>query len=287
MAKISKSYGVVEGFYGKTYSFYERCDLIKFLASLRLNTYVYGPKADPFHRIEYYKLYPPVSMKNFEILNNLAHKYKIKFNYALSPGPKPNIKSIIRKIKSMMDIGIENYSIFFDDIVINLDTNVALMQAECANEVYAIIKTKFKNSQLFFCPSQYRGFEKTAYILTIAKILHKDIKIFWTGKNIVSKKITGKDVDRITGILGRPPLIWDNIFANDYIPGIIIRFPYRNRTPNIINKVSGILLNPMNQYLKSKPLISTAADFFKDPYNYDPKTLEIKQRDFVKRISAI
>jgi hyaluronoglucosaminidase len=65
-------------------------------------------------------------------------------------------------------------------------------------------------------------------------------------------------------------LIWDNIFANDYIPGKILRFPYRNRTPTIINKIKGILINPMNNYLQSKPLIYTAAEYFKDPENYDP-----------------
>lgn len=280
MEKNNKIYGVIEGFYGKTYSFYERCDLIKFLSFLKLNTYVYGPKSDPYHRAEYHKLYPAIQMKEFEALNNLARKHKIKFNYALSPGTKPNTELIIRKIKSMMKIGVENYSIFYDDIEITLDSNSALKQTASANEVYEILKEKFKNPDLFFCPTQYRGFEKTEYILTIAKTLHKNIKIFWTGKNIISHEITVNDIERITGILGRPPLIWDNIFANDYIPGIILRFPYRNREPGIINKVSGILLNPMNQYLQSKPLICSASKFFKNPYNYDSKNFEFKCRRF-------
>lgn len=283
MEKNSKIFGVVEGFYGKTYSFYERCDLIKFLSSLKLNTYVYGPKSDPFHRKEYYKLYPAVQMKEFETLNNLARKHGIKFNYALSPGPRPNIGLIIKKVKSMMKIGIENYSIFYDDLEIKLDSNTALKQTTTANKVYELIKEKFKNPDLFFCPTQYRSFEKTEYILTVAKTLHKNIKIFWTGKNIVSRKITEKDIDLITEILGRAPLIWDNIFANDYIPGIIIRFPYRNREPGIIKKVCGILLNPMNQYLKSKPLIYNASEFFKNPYNYNPRNFKIKSINFYRQ----
>jgi len=278
MEKNRKIYGVVEGFYGKTYSFYERCDLIKFLSDLKLNTYVYGPKSDPYHREEYYKLYPPAQIKEFETLNNLAQEYRIRFNYALSPGPEPEIKSILKKIKSMMKIGIENYSIFYDDIKIKLDKKSALKQAESANIVYEIIKEKFANPVLFFCPTQYCGFEKTEYILTIVKTLNKNIEIFWTGKSVVSKKITEKDVDLITGLLGRQPLIWDNIFANDYIPGIILRFPYRKREPGIIKKVRGILLNPMNQYLKSKPLIHSASIFFRKPYNYDTKNFMFKNK---------
>ncbi|MEO0185118.1 MAG: beta-N-acetylglucosaminidase domain-containing protein, partial [candidate division WOR-3 bacterium] len=238
-----------------------------------LNTYVYGPKSDPYHRKEYYKNYPLVLLREFEELNNLAEKHKINFNYALSPGTKPDTKLIVQKIKSMMNIGIRNFSLFYDDIKLELNEENAVIQAETANKVYQILSRSFTKFSLFFCPTQYRGFDKTDYILTIAEKLHKNIKIFWTGKNTVSRRITVKDIDRITEILGRPPLIWDNIFANDYIPGIILRFPYRNREPGIIERVSGILLNPMNQYLQSKPLIYTASEFFKNPYNYNPKKL--------------
>jgi len=269
--KNNKVWGVVEGFYGRPYSFYEHCDLIQFLSHLKLNTYIYGPKSDPYHRKEYYKLYPWTKLKEFESLNNLAQKNNINFNFALSPGTKPDIELIVQKIKSMMQIEIKNFSLFYDDIKLKLNSENATIQTETANEVYAMLKQKFSKFSLFFCPTQYRGFEKTDYILTIAKKLHLDIKIFWTGKSVVSKQITEKDVDKITDLIGRPPLIWDNIFANDYIPGIILKFPYRNREPEIIAKVSGILINPMNQYLQSKQLIYTAGEFFKDPYNYNPK----------------
>ena len=69
----------------------------------------------------------------------------------------------------------------------------------------------------------------------------------------------------------RPLLIWDNIFANDYLPGVILKFPYRYRAPQIVEQTQGILINPMNQYKTSKPLIYTAAEFIKAPYRYVPK----------------
>jgi hypothetical protein len=175
----------------------------------------------------------------------------------------------------MMKIGIRYYSLFYDDIEITLDRKSALKQVETANVLYELLGSNLTSTSLFFCPTQYRGFEKTEYIVTIAERLHKDIKIFWTGKDVVSKRITEDDVNLITTIIGRKPLIWDNIFANDYIPGIILRFPYHGRDPGIIDKVSGILLNPMNQYLRSKPLIYTAAKFFHNPYNYKPDKYRI------------
>ncbi|MGQ9534272.1 MAG: beta-N-acetylglucosaminidase domain-containing protein [bacterium] len=278
-----KIFGVVEGFYGRYYSFYEHRDLIRFLSQINLNTFVYAPKSDPYHRDEYYKPYPHDQLKEFETLNNLARKHSIDFNYALSPGPKPDLKLIERKIKSMMKIGLRNFSLLYDDIKIGLNARNASIQAETANAVYKIIKQHYPEGSLFFCPTQYYGFERTDYILTIAEKLHPHIRIFWTGANVVSKEITEKDVERITQIIGRQPLIWDNYFANDYIPGIILRLPYQGREPGIVAKVSGILVNPMNQYLQSKPLIYTAGAFYKNPQQYNPENSLITAEIFLNK----
>jgi len=267
----SKFFGVVEGFYRRTYTFDQRCDLIKYLSVLGLNTYIYGPKSDPFHRKEWPLPYPTKTLKEFEILSELSKKNSIIFNYALSPMAKPDVKKMILKVDSMIKIGISSFSLFYDDIKVLLTKKIAKLQADSANELYEFLKTKLASPVLFFCPTQYRGFDRNEYITTVARKLRKNIEIFWTGKRVVSRKITENDIDRITEILERPPLIWDNLFANDYIPGIILKFPYRHREPGIIQKVIGIVINPMNQYEWSKPLIYTAAKFFKDPYNYRSK----------------
>ncbi|MEO0228304.1 MAG: beta-N-acetylglucosaminidase domain-containing protein [candidate division WOR-3 bacterium] len=266
-----KYFGVVEGFYRRPYTFSQRLNLINFLSELKLNTYVYAPKSDPYHRREYYKPYPTERIKEFASLNNRAEEKKIIFNYALSPGPKPESKLIIKKIKQLVHAGIKHFSILYDDIKIELNKENARIQTDSANELYVFLKEQFNNTTLFFCPTQYCGLKESEYIFYIAENLHPEIEIFWTGKNVVSKRITEIQVNRISAIYKRAPLIWDNIFANDYIPGVIWKFPYRNREPEIVEKVSGILINPMNQYQQSKPLIFTAAKFFSAPFNYSPK----------------
>ncbi len=266
-----KYFGVVEGFYHRPYTLSQRLDLINFLAKLRLNIYVYAPKSDPYHRREYYRPYPTERLKEFELLNNHAERKKILFNYALSPGTKPDSKLIIKKIRQLINAGIRHFSILYDDIKIDLNRENAMVQSNSANELYTLLKGKFRNTTLFFCPTQYCGFKETEYIQSIAEMLHPEIRIFWTGKKVVSKRITEGQIKRISAIYKRAPLIWDNLFANDYIPGFIWRFPYRGREPEIIKEISGILINPMNQYQKSKPLIFTAARFFLDPYHYHPR----------------
>ncbi len=262
---------MVEGFYGKPYTPKQRLDLITFLSAIGLNTYVYGPKSDPYHRKEWQKLYSKSILNEFRQLVGLSRKYSIHFNYALSPMSNPDTEKIIRKIDSMIKIGINHFSLFYDDITVMLTEETAEIQVSTANELFEFLKTKILHPTLFFCPTQYRGFKETEYILTVAKKLNRCIRIFWSGKHVVSKRIAEKHIDRITKMIGRPPLIWDNLFANDYILGIILKFPYRYRDPNIIQKVSGVLINPMNQYRQSKPLIYTAAQFFKNPHGYIPR----------------
>jgi len=267
----SKFFGVVEGFYRKPYTFRERLDLIEFLSALGLNTYVYGPKKDIYHRKKWFCLYPASKMKEFKELNALSSARNVHFNYALSPMSKPDAKRIINKIHSMVEIGISQFSLFYDDITVTVDKKTAEKQAATANELLDFLRKKIPSPTLFFCPTQYRGFRKTRYLETITKELNKSIMIFWTGPKVVSKRIDVSHLNKITELMKRPLLIWDNIFANDYLPGVILRFPYRYRAPQIVEQTQGILINPMNQYKASKPLIFTAAEFINAPYRYVPK----------------
>ncbi|KPK63946.1 hypothetical protein AMJ83_04540 [candidate division WOR_3 bacterium SM23_42] len=266
----NRVFGVIEGFYRRPYTFEQRLDLIKFLSDLKLNTYMYGPKADPFHRKKWSEPYPTQKIREFEKLVELCNALSVAFVYALSPINRLNLEKIVRKIDSIIAAGVTQFSLFFDDIPASLNQETADEQVEVANGLYEHLSAKIENVTLTFCPTQYRGFRKTQYIKTMSHKLRREIDVFWTGKSVVAKKITETEIDRINSIVKRPVLIWDNIFANDYIPGRIMRFPYRNRAPGIVRKVRGILINPMNNYKESKPLIHTAAQFFHDPFNYDP-----------------
>lgn len=270
MASSKGYFGVVEGFYGRPYTDDERRELILFLSRIGLNTYVYAPKSDPFHRRNYGAHYSGRALKRFTALNELAARHKVIFSYALSPGTRPDTGKIIAKIRQVGQAGIIHYSLLYDDIKVERSLETAEKQAETANRLFKILRRFQKQATLFFCPTQYAGFNATDYLLTIGQNLHRDIEIFWTGKKVVSKRITEKQVGRIAALLGRPPLIWDNLFANDYQPGTILRFPYRGRDPAIIGKVRGILINPMNEFSESLPLIQTAAEFIKNPRDYRP-----------------
>jgi hyaluronoglucosaminidase len=268
----NKYWGVVEGFYRKPYSFDQRKDLIKFISDIKLNTYIYGPKEDPYHRKKYETLYPSRRLKEFAHLNGLANRYRVHFVYALSPGAHPDPKAILKKFRQLLCVGITKFAIFYDDINTERDKKTAGIQAQTANDLYEFLTGKTPSPIVFFCPTQYNGWNPTEYLLTVSKKLNPKIPMIWTGKRVVSHRITENHVDRINDLTGRRQLIWDNFFANDYIPlGVIIRIPYRFRQPGIVGKTEGILINPMNQYEDSKRAIYTAAKFINDPYRYEPQ----------------
>lgn len=72
--------------------------------------------------------------------------------------------------------------------------------------------------------------------------------MFFVGTKVISRKITIKHLEEVTAVLRRPPLIWDNIHANDYDPRRIFLGPYDGRSPEIIPYLRGVLTNPNTEF---------------------------------------
>ena len=79
--------GVVEGFYGKPWSYEDRVSQLKFYGTNKLNTYIYGPKNDPFHSSpNWRKPYPQEEAARMAELVKLAKSNKVDFVWAIHPG---------------------------------------------------------------------------------------------------------------------------------------------------------------------------------------------------------
>ena len=66
----------------------------------------------------------------------------------------------------------------------------------------------------------------------------------FSGPKVVSKRIGIQSLEEVTKALKRPPIIWDNIHANDYDPRRLFLGPYDGRSPEIIPYIKGVLTNP-------------------------------------------
>lgn len=64
------------------------------------------------------------------------------------------------------------------------------------------------------------------------------------GSKVISRKLSLDNLAEVESVLQRPPLIWDNLHANDYDSRRLFLGPFKGREPQLRCHLSGLLLNP-------------------------------------------
>ncbi|EYC07677.1 hypothetical protein Y032_0069g342 [Ancylostoma ceylanicum] len=268
--------GVVEGFYGRPWTLEQRKHLFARLNRLDLNTYVYAPKDDLKHRPQWRI---PYNDEEAEILKSLIESAKtnnITFVYSLSPGIDIVYSKIEERIciKSKLDqvrmLGCESFALLFDDIECEMNetdrqhfSSFVAAQVDVTNEVYEYLG----RPQFFFCPTEYCEsravpcLEESEYLLTLGKDLVKDVHILWTGPRVISRHITVEHARSVAKVIGRKPLIWDNLHANDYDQKRVFMGDFSGRPVALKKEIAGLLMNPSCKYELNFVPIHTYADW--------------------------
>ena len=86
-----------------------------------MNTYIYGPKDDPFHSASWREPYPADQAKLIKELTTEAARNKVDFVWAIHPGQDikwnaTDSNNVITKFEQMYDLGVRAFAVFFDDI---------------------------------------------------------------------------------------------------------------------------------------------------------------------------
>lgn len=103
--------------------------------------------------------------------------------------------------------------------------------------------------------------ESSEYLNTLGSKLAQEIDIMWTGPKVISRLLTVESIEEITEVLRRPPVIWDNLHANDYDQKRVFLGPYSGRSPDLIPKLRGVLTNPNCEYGANFVAIHTLAQW--------------------------
>ncbi|NWQ90421.1 OGA GlcNAcase, partial [Burhinus bistriatus] len=125
--------------------------------------------------------------------------------------------------------------------------SLAQAQASVANEVYRELG---QPSIFLFCPTEYCSSlcspspSKSCYLLTLGQELLPEIGVIWTGPKVVSQELSATLLEEVEGVLQRHPVIWDNLYANDYDCRRVFLGPYTGRAPGLMPRLHGLLLNP-------------------------------------------
>jgi hyaluronoglucosaminidase len=288
--------GIVEGFFGPLWSMAHRSRLFEFGAARGINTYLYAPKDDPYHRKLWRRPYPKREWQQLVGLIRQAQRSKIDFVYGFHPGEglcfsdeKP-IRILLKKAQRFHDAGVRTFAVLFDDIPSHLNhakdrrrfkDSLAAAEGTFLSRIIEAQPAEWKNVEWWICPSYYsednlleRVFGKfeANFLETLAVHLPINVACFWTGPAVVSKTITLKHVRRIAQRIQRPLLLWDNYPVNDLSMSDELHIgPLAGRDPRLPRTVYGYLNNPLLQPELGFIALATCFDYAANPQTYKPE----------------
>lgn len=264
--------GFIEGFYG-TWSHENRKSIMEYCGQFKMNSYLYGPKNDPYHRGQWKDPYPDDKLAELQELVELGRETKVQFVWAAHPGgsidlgSEEDLQALLDKFDQLYSIGVRQFGLFFDDSSTDF-TNLATFAAG----VQAYIEEKGDVKPLIFCPQVYRKDDGTTgtqnHLKMLDEALPEDVQIMWTGDWVVSQVDQGM-IDWFCEYANRPVYVWWNYPVNDLgRAGYAHMGPSNGLYPDVEN-ISGLVSNPMNQAQISKVSLFSVADYTWNTHDYD------------------
>lgn len=288
--------GIVEGFFGPPWSMDHRAAILEFGAKRGMNTYLYAPKDDPYHRERWRLPYPEAEWKELRKLIHIAQQHKIDFVYGFHPGKglcfsaEEPFSILLTKTQRFYDAGVRTFAVLFDDIPSELehakdkkqfDGSLAKAEAIWFKKLLDRQPTAWTDAEWWICPSYYTddpllarmfGSFEPMFLETLATHLPESVACFWTGPSVVSKKISLAHVRKVMKQLNHRLILWDNYPVNDLSMSMEMHLsPLNRRDPRLPEAVYGYLNNPLIQETLSFVPLATCFDYAANPSGYDPE----------------
>ncbi|HUZ14449.1 MAG TPA: beta-N-acetylglucosaminidase domain-containing protein [Caulobacteraceae bacterium] len=251
--------GLIEGFYGKCWSWDEREDQARFLADAGYRFYVYAPKADPYLRRRWRDDYPKDEADRLARLAGVCAAAGLSFGVGFSPfevyrGFDSEAKAALaRKLAFFDAAGVAELSILFDDM--RADTpDIAATQGR----IVTWMAERTAARRIVVCPSIYTddaalvrsyGAAPPTYLEDLAQRLDPAIGLYWTGEEVCSREYSAGHLRRIGERMGRKPTLWDNYPVNDgpgMSPYLYLR-AFTGRPASIAPHLAAHAVNPSLQ----------------------------------------
>ena len=284
--------GVIEGFFGRSWSWSERQAYAKFLALNEFSFYIYAPKNDAFLRKHWQQDWPPDIKQNLVQLRETYSAAKIDFGIGLSPheiyidnshtSAHDKRLQLSERVKQLNDLSLDILCLLFDDMRGDIP-NLANLQIDYMHQVAELSTAK----RIIFCPTYYSfdpvlekvfGAMPENYWQDLNKNLDKKIDIFWTGEKVCSTEYSVHHLVQVSDLLGRKPFLWDNYPVNDSaVKSKLLQLRAVNQSHcQIQNHVAGHALNPMNQPWLSQLALASLPRAYGEQDNYNPEKMFVE-----------
>lgn len=301
--------GIVEGYYGYPYTVEVRKDLMRWGRRYKMNTFIYGPKGDPYH-LGYWRRDYPVSIPQEEAavgmitqddLRELAAvsvETKVAFIWAAHPafsdpidlsterGTRTGADELMTKFSHLYELGIRQFGIFLDDISVGNGVRDCKNHALLLRMVQDALKEKYNRPDaqpadtvrpLQFVPTPYAlnfasAQDLTTYFAAISTV-QPEINVYFTGSGVWSN-ISESDYVKMKGYVGRPVTMWWNFPCNDNNDRNIYLMDVDSyyRTDASLRSSLGVVCNPMAQGEASKVTLFGVMDYLWNVKAFASKT---------------
>jgi len=217
--------GLIEGFYGKPWSWAERAHAVSFLAPHGYRFFHYAPKDDEFLRKRWREFHPDEDLAALAAFGVTCRRHGVRLGLGLSPYElyrnfdAAARETLATKLRSLDQTGAEDLAILFDDMRGDR-AGLAREQAEIVD----FIASRTRASRLIVCPTYYTddpsldrffGERPAGYLRELGALLDKAIAIQWTGPKVCSREFPPDHLERVAEEMGRNPFLWDNYPVND------------------------------------------------------------------------
>jgi hypothetical protein len=257
-------------------------ETVSFLAPYGYRFYLYAPKADPFLRRRWQEPYPDHIAASLATMAGFCREKGVRFGIGLSPYELFNNfddaarDALARKLAFFDKTGIQDLAILFDDMRGDVP-DLAKKQVEIVH--WAVERTRA--TRVIVCPSYYSddpildrvfGDRPEGYVEELGRDLDKEIEIFWTGEEVISREYSVGHLERVTAQLGRRPLIWDNYPVNDgqRMSQYLHLRGFTGRTATMAGHIAAHGINPALQPVLGRIPAITLSDSYRlgDRYEY-------------------
>ena len=258
-----------------------------------MNTYLYAPKDDPYHRKRWRVAYPRRQLRELQRLIHHAQTNHIEFVYGFHPGEglcfsdRQPIDILFRKARRFYQAGVRTFAVLFDDIPSrltherdrrNFKNSLAAAEATWMRNIVESQPSAWQPVEWWICPSYYSedpllervfGAFEPDFLETLAEYLPAQVACFWTGPRVVSKEITVTHMRRIAKRVKHPLILWDNYPVNDLSMANELHIgPLQGRDLRLPEIVYGYLNNPLLQEELSFLPLATCFDYAAAPRAY-------------------
>jgi hypothetical protein len=222
---VTPELGIIEGFFGRPWSWDERREVVRTLAPHDYRFYLYAPKADAFLRRQWQELHPDEELADIAAFAAFCRGAGVRFGIGLSPfelhlSEGADARATIQaKLDALSGIAIDDLAILFDDMRGDIP-DLAERQAEIVGHA----ADHGLASRILCCPSYYSddpvldrafGQRPADYLEDLGRLLDPAIEIMWTGEEVCAREISPHHLQHIAEQMGRKPFLWDNYPVND------------------------------------------------------------------------